>query len=72
MIKRFDFKCKECDNIQESWVKGNTPSTTCDVCGGEAKRIISPIPTKFAGVGWPGADDKWARDHEKAASKQSS
>jgi len=33
------------------------------------QRIISPISTKFEGVGWPDADDKWARDHERAARK---
>lgn len=72
MIKRFDFLCNTCDHLDEYWVKGDVPTITCNSCGGEARRIISAVSFKCKGVGWPTSDDKWARDHEKAAGKKSS
>jgi putative FmdB family regulatory protein len=69
VLKRFDFKCTECGHIEEQWVESDEKLTTCYECGHTAVRIISPISTKFNGVGWPDADDKWARDHERAAQK---
>ena len=69
MIRRYDFKCTNCDHIEEQWVDSTDPFATCPECGDTAQRIISPISTKFEGVGWPDADDKWARDHERAARK---
>lgn len=69
MFRRYDFKCTMCDLVEEHWMESNEPFTTCKSCGETAKRIISPISTKFTGFGWPDADDKWARDHEKAARK---
>ena len=69
MIRRFDFKCTTCNHIEEQWVDSEDEFATCPECGDTARRIISPISTKFKGYGWPGADDKWARDHEKAARK---
>jgi len=69
MLRRFDFKCTECNHIEEQWVDSSDEFATCPECGNTAKRIISPISTKFNGTGWPDADDKWARDHERAANK---
>lgn len=69
MLRRYDFKCTECNHIEEQWVDSLDEFATCLECGNTAKRIISPISTKFNGTGWPDADDKWARDHERAAQK---
>lgn len=69
MFKRFDFKCLSCSHISEQWVDSPDESVECPKCWGKTQRIISPISTKFKGVGWPDADDKWARDHERAAKK---
>jgi len=71
MIRRYDFKCTQCGHLEEQWVNSTDNFSTCPECGETAKRIISPISTKFNGWGWPDHDDKWARDHEKAASKSS-
>ncbi len=67
MIKRFDFKCTECNHIEEQWVDASDEFATCPECGHTAKRIISSIRTHFKGTGWPDADDAWAKDHERAA-----
>jgi len=69
MLRRYDFKCTECNHIEEQWVDSSDEFATCPECGNTAKRIISPVSTKFNGTGWPDADDKWARDHERAANK---
>ena len=69
MIKRFDFVCTECSYKEEQWVDSGETLSTCSLCGHTSKRIISAVPTQFKGYGFPGADDKWARDHEKAAKK---
>ena len=69
MLKRFDFQCTECNHIEEHWIDSLDEYVTCLECGNTAVRIISPIRTQFKGVGWPDADDKWAKDHERAARK---
>ena len=69
MLRRYDFKCTACDLVEEQWVDNTDNFTTCKSCGETAQRIISPISTKFKGWGWPDSDDKWARDHERAAGK---
>ena len=69
MIRRYDFKCSECNCIEEQWVDHNDKFATCPECGETAERIIALVRTQFKGVGWPDADDKWAKDHEKAARK---
>lgn len=69
MLRRYDFKCTECKYIQEQWVENITKSTTCSECGYPTQRIISPVSTKFEGFGWPDADDKWAKDHERSAKR---
>ena len=69
MIRRHDFKCIKCDHIEEQWVDSNDLFATCLECGDTAQRIISSVSSQFKGTGWPDADDKWARDHERAARK---
>ena len=69
MIRRYDYKCSVCSHIEEQWVDHNDILSTCPECGETAQRIISPVRTHFAGTGWPDADDKWAKDHERAARK---
>ena len=69
MIKRFDFKCTNCQHTEEQWVDSNDSYSTCPECGDTAQRIISSVSSHFKGIGWPDADDKWARDHERAARK---
>lgn len=69
MLKRFDFKCTECGCIDEHWVSSDESLRTCLECGHTAVRIISPIRTHYKGTGWPDADDRWAKDHERAALK---
>jgi putative FmdB family regulatory protein len=67
MIKRFDFKCNECNHIEEQWVDSFDEFASCLECGHTAQRIISSVRTHFKGTGWPDADDAWAKDHERAA-----
>lgn len=69
MLKRYDYKCIKCFHIEEQWKDSLDEFSTCPECGDTAQRIISPVSTKFKGYGWPDADDKWARDHEKAAKR---
>jgi putative FmdB family regulatory protein len=69
MIRRYDFRCAECDLVEEQWVDSSEHLSTCNACGHTSKRIISPVSTQFKGFGFPGADDKWARDHERASRK---
>jgi predicted nucleic acid-binding Zn ribbon protein len=69
MIKRFDFKCLDCGHIDEYWTESEERFVSCVECGETAQRIISPIRSHYKGFGWPDADDRWAKDHEKAAKK---
>ncbi len=67
MLILFDFKCEECDTIDEYVVPAHTHAVTCKVCGSHSKRMISPVRSKLDGLdaGFPDAYDKWTRDHIK-------
>ena len=67
MLRRYDFKCITCNHIEEQWVDSIDLFATCPECGDTSQRIISSVSSQFKGFGWPDADDKWARDHERAA-----
>ena len=69
MIRRYDFKCTECNQIEEHWCDANDNFMTCRDCGETTQRVISAIRTHFVGHGWPDKDDKWAKDHERAANQ---
>jgi len=69
MLRRYDFKCTQCGHVEEQWVEADETLATCYECGHTAVRIISSVSSHFKGVGWPDADDKWAKDHERAAHK---
>ena len=62
----FDFTCSN-GHTTEQFVNSDTRETLCTVCGHQSQRVISPISTIFKGHGWPDKDDRWSRDHEKAA-----
>lgn len=67
----FDFKCPS-GHINEKNVSSDIRNMPCPTCGADAVRIISGTSVKLPGwdPGYPGAYDKWARDHEKAAAKK--
>lgn len=68
MRKIIDVRCHDCGAVHEEY--GYLDDTfRCGSCGGEAKRIISPVRCKLEGVSgdFPGAAMKWARDHERRA-----
>lgn len=69
MLRRYDFKCIKCFHIEDQWVDSTDTYTTCPECGDTAQRIISSVQTHFVGHGWPDKDDRWAREHERAANK---
>ena len=68
MLKRFDYRCTACNVVEEHWTHSQL-FTNCNNCGEKAQRIISPVRTHYKGTGWPDADDRWAKDHERAAQK---
>jgi len=65
MRKIFDARCSSCDTIFETYDYLDA-AVRCD-CGGEAKRIISPVRCSLEGHSgdFPGAAMKWERDHVK-------
>jgi putative FmdB family regulatory protein len=65
-LRLYDFTCTN-GHTTEQLTNPDQREVICPVCGHTSRRIISPVSTIFKGSGWPDADDKWARDHEKAA-----
>lgn len=70
MRKIFDARCNSCEAVTEVFGYADD-AFRCGECGGEAKRIISPIKCRLEGVSgdFPGAAMKWQRDHERAAKR---
>lgn len=72
MLILFDFRCTNCDTVEERLVKSNVKEATCSVCTGRMKRVISPVRSRLEGITghFPDAAEKWARQHEKAGREE--
>jgi len=70
MRKIFDVRCTSCNNIDEVFGRFDD-SFRCGACGGESKRIISPVRCKLEGTSgdFPGAAMKWEWEHIKHGNK---
>lgn len=64
-----DFLCPTCNEMFESFVDNTVRLTTCPDCGNQSKVVYHTMNFKLDGLdpGFPGAYDKWARNHEKAS-----
>ena len=66
MRKFLDVRCTECGEVHEEF--GYLDDTyRCGTCGGDAKRIISPIRSMLDGASgdFPGEAMKWEKRHMK-------
>lgn len=65
MRKIFDVRCTSCNTVFEEF--GYADDTYRCECGGDAKRIISPVKCSLEGASgdFPGAAMKWERDHNR-------
>lgn len=72
MLKTFDYRCDACGSKFDAFVKSADQIVKCR-CGQNARRIISPVRSKLDPVSghFPGATDKWLREHEKAGRRTS-
>lgn len=65
MLKVFDFKCTA-GHVFEVFTTDPHEARLCD-CGQSATKIISPTAFVLpANSGFPGKDDRWIREHERA------
>ena len=66
MRKFFDVRCQSCGSVHEEFGYFDD-AFRCGECGGESKRIISPIRCQLDGASgdFPGEAMKWAKRHEK-------
>ena len=49
----YEYQCQQCGRRSESLQKLNDPLlTTCEVCGGPLKKLISSPAVQFKGSGW--------------------
>jgi putative FmdB family regulatory protein len=49
----YEYQCQTCGRRSESLQKmSDPPLTTCEVCGGPLKRLISSPAVQFKGSGW--------------------
>ena len=73
----YEYHCDGCGRDFEVRQRiSEAPLTTCDVCGGSVRRLISPAPFILKGEGWyvtdyPSASRKKAMESEKGGSDKS-
>lgn len=63
----YDFRCPE-GHVDEYFVDlAVQPTVECNICGKEAKRLISPVRIDLEGLtgDFPGAADKWVKKREE-------
>lgn len=65
MLMMRDFRCVVTGEVFERLADSKANHVRCN-CGGEARRIISPIRCQLEGASgdFPGAHFKWLREHE--------
>ena len=73
----YEYQCEKCQRVFEVRQRITEPAlTTCEVCGGHVKRLLSPAPFILKGEGWyvtdyPSEARKKAKEAEKPASNGS-
>jgi len=62
----YDYRCTACDNVFEivRSISDNT-SVTCPECGGDTKRVFTPVGVHFKGSGFYNTDSKKRPSSEK-------
>lgn len=70
----YEYQCEKCQRLFEVRQRiTESPLTTCEVCGGHVKRLLSPAPFILKGEGWYVTDyPSEARKKAKAAEKSPS
>jgi putative FmdB family regulatory protein len=74
-VPTYEYHCDGCGREFEVKQRISEPSlTTCDVCGGAVRRLLSAAPFILKGEGWyvtdyPSASRKKARESEKSGDK---
>jgi putative FmdB family regulatory protein len=49
----YEYQCQQCDRRFETMQKmSDAPLTTCEVCGGPLKKLVSSPAVQFKGSGW--------------------
>ena len=73
----YEYECERCKRLFEVWQRiSDAPLTTCEVCGGAVRRLLSPAPFILKGGGWyvtdyPSESRKKAVESEKTSSTPS-
>jgi putative FmdB family regulatory protein len=76
-VPTYEYQCEKCQRVFEVRQRITEPAlTTCEVCGGHVKRLLSPTPFILKGEGWyvtdyPSEARKKAKEAEKPATNGS-
>jgi putative FmdB family regulatory protein len=76
-VPTYEYQCEKCQRVFEIRQRITEPAlTTCEVCGGHVKRLLSPAPFILKGEGWyvtdyPSESRKKAKEAEKPAANGS-
>jgi putative FmdB family regulatory protein len=70
-VPTYEYQCEKCERLFEVRQRiTEAPLTTCEVCGGHVKRLLSPAPFILKGEGWYVTDyPSEARKKAKEAAK---
>jgi putative FmdB family regulatory protein len=76
-VPTYEYQCEKCHRVFEVRQRITAPAlSTCDVCGGRVKRLLSAAPFILKGAGWyvtdyPSESRKKAKEAEKSTSNGS-
>jgi putative FmdB family regulatory protein len=76
-VPTYEYQCDQCRRVFEVRQRiSEAPLTSCDVCGGAVRRLLSPAPFILKGDGWyvtdyPSESRKKALNAEKSSSSAS-
>ena len=67
-----DFWCHICGTEEEHFLENDVNLTTCQKCGGVARKVISPIAFQLEGTSgdFPTAADRWVKMREQKMAQE--
>jgi putative FmdB family regulatory protein len=62
----YEYRCRSCRNTQEEiQPMGAPPPESCQVCGGELRRVFGRVGVRFSGWGFGSTDSLLPSDRPK-------
>jgi putative FmdB family regulatory protein len=69
----YEYRCQDCgEHVEVVQSFTDDPLTTCGICGGNLRKVFSPVGVVFKGSGFYKTDNRSSRSDRSGSSSESS